>query len=205
MKGSERLLVSAAVAVLLAGSLFDLYEFSTQGAMSSSSGTSSGITSTSEGGVATWLTTSYLNGTSVNSSSDTFYTSSACFQPTGGGGGFELRIVSDSTGEPVSGETINAVHKTECIPAGGVPEPQVVYIDRFSVGQSGWLTPVFPSDAVVGGPLNFTVSYRGATYNFGISAPYPPIGTNCVTFHIPSGNVTSTTVANGIGSYCFQG
>jgi hypothetical protein len=107
----------------------------------------------------------------------------------------------------VSGETINAVGKDECVPVitQEGAETQVIYIDRFSVGPSGWLMPVFPSEAVVGGSLNFTVDYQGATYNFFVNIPYPPIGTNCVTLHVPSGNVTSTNVMNGIGSYCFQG
>ncbi|HVB95493.1 MAG TPA: hypothetical protein VND41_02685 [Nitrososphaerales archaeon] len=207
MKAGERLLLSAAVALLLVGSVLDLYEFNIQGRTTSrsESGSYSGSISSSNTRVGTWLTTSYLNGTSVNSSSDTFFTASTCSQPTGGGGGFELRVVSDSAGTPVSGETINAVGKDECVPQGAAAETQVVYIDRFSVGPGGWLMPVFPSDAEVGGSLNFTVAYQGATYNFFVNVPYPPIGSNCVTFHIPSGSVTSTNVMNGLGSYCFQG
>jgi len=114
-----------------------------------------------------------------------------------GVGGFELRVVSDSTGAPVSGEAISAVNTLGCN-----DETQVVYLHSFSAGQGGWLTPVFPSQATPGGGLNFTVTYLGRAYRF--SAEVLPMGTSCVTLHVPSGNVTSTVVANGEGSYCWQ-
>jgi hypothetical protein len=63
MKGAGRLLLSAAVVVLLAGSLFDLYEFNKQGATSSTSSI-----------VSTFLTTGFVTGTSVDRASDTFFT-----------------------------------------------------------------------------------------------------------------------------------
>jgi hypothetical protein len=200
MNGSERLLLSAAVVVLLAGTSFDLYEFTMQGTTSSSGGISS-----SNGAISTFLTTGFVTGTSVTGASDTFYNQDVCPAP-GGGGGFELRVVSDSAGAPVSGETINAVGMARCIPSGGVgAETQVVYIDKFSAGQGGWLTPNWPVQADNVGDLNFTVNYQGRAYNLVINDAFPPIGTNCVTLHIPSGNVTRATAMNGIGSYCFQG
>jgi hypothetical protein len=114
-----------------------------------------------------------------------------------GVGGFGLRVVSDSTGAQVSGETISAVNRLGC--SG---ETQVVYLHSFSAGQGGWLTPDYPSQATPGGNLNFTVTYQGRTYDF--STGVPPIGSMCVTLHVPSGNVTSTVVGNGLGSYCWQ-
>jgi hypothetical protein len=188
MKGSERALLSAAVAVLLAGSLFDLYEFNKQGATSSSSSI-----------VSTFLTTGFVTGTSVDRASDTFFTGQC--GPTGGGGEFEIRVVSDSTGTPVSGETINAIDTAQCT-IGGVLETQVVHSENFSAGQGGWLVPIFPYPSQVGFDLNFTVGYQGRTYNFAIDDAWPPIGIKCATLHVPSGNVTS---ANVMSPSCVQG
>ena len=114
-----------------------------------------------------------------------------------GVGGFSLRVVSDSTNASVSGETINAVDRLGCD-----NEMQVVHLNDFSAGQGGWLTPVFPSQATPGGGLSITVTYQGRTYDF--SAGVPPVGSSCVTLHVPSGNVTTTTAMNGQGSYCWQ-
>jgi len=129
----------------------------------------------------------------------------ACLQCTiTGVGGFEFRVLSDSTGTPVSGESIKAVDRLGC---NG--QNQVVYLDKFSPpvyvtnfteSDGGWLVPDFPSQATVGGGLSFTINYQGATYTF--NSGYPPIGTNCVTLHVPSGNVATSTVMNGNGSYC---
>jgi len=147
---------------------------------------------------STSLSTGFVTGTSFSAASDTFLTQCSVT----GVGGFELRVVSDSTGAPVSGETINAVDKLVCVPVitQEGAETQVVHLDNFSAGQGGWLTPVFPAQATPGGELNFTVSYKGSTYNF--TAAVPPIGTACLTLHVPSGSVTTSTVMNGNGSYC---
>jgi len=121
-----------------------------------------------------------------------------------GVGGFEFRVVSDSTGSPVSGETIKAVNRLGC-----GSDNQVVYLDSFSQPEyccnftetnGGWLVPDFPSQATVGGLLDFTVTYQGVTYTF--DSGFPPVGTNCVTLHVPSGNATTVFVMNGSGSYC---
>ena len=131
-------------------------------------------------------------GVSVSSASDTFFTVSCSIT---GVGGLELRIVADSTGALVSGETISAIDRLGCD-----GESQVVHLDNFSEGQGGWVTPVFPSQAIPEGELSFTVTYQGGTRNF--SASVPPIGTSCLTLHVPSGSVTSTTVMNVNGSLC---
>jgi len=143
--------------------------------------------------VSTTTATSLITETSPATQSNTYLTSCVIT----GVGGFEFRVVSDSTGAPVSGETIKAVDGVTC---NG--ENQVVYLDNFSASQGGggWLVPDWPSEATPAGGLSFTISYQGGTYNF--TTDIPPIGTNCATFHIPSGNVTSTTVMNGSGSYC---
>lgn len=138
----------------------------------------------------------FVTGTESSTASDTFLTRCSVT----GVGGFELRVVSDSTGLPVTGESINAVDTLGCQIAGQAAEDQVVYIRSFSVGQGGWLTPVFPAQATPGGELNFTMRYQSGTYNF--TSAVPPIGTACVTLHVPSGNVTTSTVMNGSGSYC---
>jgi hypothetical protein len=154
----------------------------------------------------------YETGTGKNTSSqnDTYFTTTGTGKSAAsetntyltscvvtGVGGFEFRIVSDSTGATVSGETIRAVDRAGCN-----AENQVVYLDSFSESQggSGWLVPDWPGGATPAGQLSFTISYQGGTYNF--TADIPPIGTDCATFHVPSGSATSTTVMNGSGSYC---
>jgi hypothetical protein len=131
-------------------------------------------------------------------------------------GGFELRVLSEYTGLPVTGEKINAVDTltiTGATSSNGVGRAtvtlspttteapgQTVYLDNFSAGKGGWLTPIFPPQSCPAGNLNFTVAYQDKAYNF--SETIPPIGSECVTLHVPSGSVTAKTVMNGNGSYC---
>jgi hypothetical protein len=114
-----------------------------------------------------------------------------------GVGGFEFRIVSDFAGTTITGDTIMATDRVGCN-----AENQVVYLNSFSQsrGGGGWLVPNWPSQATQAGQLSFTVSYQGGIYNF--TTNIPPVGTNCVTLFVPSGNMNSTTVMNGSGSYC---
>ncbi len=195
MKISGQLLLSGLVIVaLLAGILLGYYEMT--GGMKVSSSSSSFFSTNATSSEPSIVTTGSVTGTSAaTTASDTFFTLSCSIT---GIGGFSLLVVSDSTGVPVSGETVNAVDRLGC---GSMP--QVVYLDNFTVGQGGWLTPVFPPQATPGGGLDFTVTYEGRTYNF--AANVPPIGFNCVTLHVPSGSVTTQNVMNGYGSYCFQG
>jgi hypothetical protein len=146
-------------------------------------GVTAGCTTTTTAASASHTTTTMV---------DTFFTSSCVIT---GIGGFEFRVVSDSTGLPVSGENISAIDRLGCN-----VDTQVVYINHFNTTQGGWLTPVFPSQALPGGGLDFTVVYEGQTYTF--TTGVPPIGSACVTLYVPSGNVTTTTVMNGSGSYC---
>jgi hypothetical protein len=90
---------------------------------------------------------------------------------------------------------VNAVDTLGCDIVEQPPETQIVHIDKFSVGQGGWLTPIFPNLAEPGGQLSFTVVYLGSTYQF--TETVPPIGTVCATLDVPSGNVTHTTTMNG--------
>jgi len=160
--------------------------FQTTGLPSSTTNT---YTGTLTGAISSWTVTNCnVNLQTSTSESNTYLTSCVIT----GVGGFEFRVVSDSTGAPVSGETIKAVDGVTC---NG--ENQVVYLDNFSEsqGDGGWLVPDWPSGATPAGGLSFTISYQGGIYNF--TADIPPIGANCATFHVPSGTVTSTTVMNG--------
>jgi len=121
------------------------------------------------------------------------YFSTSC--SISGVGGFEFRLVSNSTGQLVNSSSITAIDRLGCN-----NENQVVYLDNFSYLGDGWFTPVFPSQATVGGGLNITITYEGKTYNF--AGYYAPVGTDCVTLHIQSGKVTSAIVMNGSGSHC---
>ena len=127
-------------------------------------------------------------------SANTFFPTTCAISSVGG---FEFRVVSDSMGSPVNASSISAVDRVGCN-----NENQVVYLTQFSYSEEGWIVPIFPSQATVGGGLNITVTYEGKTYNF--VGYYPPVGTDCVTLSVPSGNVSSTTVMNGSGSYCSQ-
>ena len=127
---------------------------------------------------ANYTTTNYVN---------TFFSTSCSIS---GVGGFEFRLVSDSTGAPVNADSVNMVDRLGCN-----NENQAVYLNNFSYLGDGWFTPVFPSQATLGGGLNITVTYEGKTFNF--EGYYPPVGTDCVTLSVPSGNVNTTTVMNG--------
>ena len=80
--------------------------------------------------------------TSVNTTADVYLTSCSIT----GIAELALRVVSDSTGAPVSGETLSAVDTLGCD-----TQTQVVHIGNFSMRQGGWLTPVFPAQAEPGG------------------------------------------------------
>jgi hypothetical protein len=185
MKSSTRLILSVLVVVLLTGGLIGYYEIT--GETNKTSSVTVGQSSTTNPTLVT--------GTSVATASDTLFTVSCSIT---GIGGFGLLVVADSTGAPVGGETVNAVDYLGC---GSMP--QVVYLNNFTVGQDGWLTPVFPAQATPGGVLNFTVVYQGHAYDFRTSIAF--VGSNCVTLQVPSGTVTTKNVMNGYGSACYQG
>ena len=165
--------------------------FQTTGLPSSATNT---YTGTLTGAISSWTVTNCNSGLQTSTSESNTYLTNCVIT---GVGGFEFRVVSDSTGALVSGETTKAVDEVTC---NG--ETQVVYLDNFSESQGGggWLVPDWPGEATPAGGLSFTISYQGEIYNF--TAGIPPIGTNCATFYIPSGNLTTTTVMNGNGSYC---
>lgn len=114
-----------------------------------------------------------------------------------GVGGFEFRVLSATTGEPVQGANVTAVDTLGCN-----SENQVVHIEAFSPapGGGGWMIPAFPAEATPAGVLTFTVTYGGSTYHF--SADIPQVGTDCATFEVPTGATTTTDVMNGNGSSC---
>lgn len=183
-----RLLVIGAIAVLIGGTAYDFRAFSTQ---PTGVNTEAPLTATSS--TSNSSTAEYVTGTKVTES-DTLFTASCL--PSTGGGGFQFRVVSDSTGQPVSGETVNAANRDSCSNQTA-SETQVVYVGTFVVGRDGWMTPD-NLNYIGTAPSDFTVVYEGATYTF--SARAPPIYTDCVTLHVPSGNVTTATVPS---SHCW--
>jgi hypothetical protein len=119
MKGSERALTSAAVVVLLAGSLFDLYEFSMEGTTSSpgGAGNSSSINNL-VGAISTFTTAQTVHTTiiastvfapSTTTSSGNTSTLCTVVYPAGENTLF-LRVVSDSNQTPVVGARVTATH-----------------------------------------------------------------------------------------------
>src|SRR5580693_8076554 len=105
----------------------------------SSPAISSSKTSTAMVNTTTSYTTStsYVTGTSIDSANDTFMTGSCV---DAGAGMVELRVVSNSTGVPVTGESVNAVNDLNC----GYGN-QLLYLNNFTVSQGGWLTPILPN------------------------------------------------------------
>jgi len=176
MEDGNQVILAFVVAIVLGAALFGYYEY--------------GFSESSQHPIPPKSVT----GTSVDSASDVFFTKTCVIT---GIGGFALRVASDIPGVVVTGESINAVGHLGC---GSIP--QVVYLNNFTVEQSGWLTPVFPKQATPGGELNFTVTFQGRTYDF--SASVAPVGSACVTLFVPSGKVTYASAMNGQGSYCWQ-
>jgi hypothetical protein len=171
------------VVVLVGVSLFGYYE--TRARTTTTSSINKPTTTT----VSTVTSAKSVIGTSVDSANDTFITDVECLLDNGAGR-VELLIVSDSTGAPVNGESINAVDDYPC------GNGQLLYINNFTVGMDGWLNPVLPSPASYVGSLNFTVTYQGATYQ--VPVYYPPMGILCATLHVPSGNVTTSGISAGV-------
>ena len=165
--------------------------FQTTGYPSSTTSTYSGTTT---GALASWNVTNCNVGLQTSTFESNTYLAGCSIT---GVGGFEFKVVSDSTRTPISGETITAINRLGC-----GDENQVVYLDNFSESQGGggWLVPDFPNEATPAGQLSFTISYQGGTYYF--TTYVAPAGTNCATFYIPSGNMTNTKVMNGSGSFC---
>jgi len=181
------LLAALAVIILIAVGSVGYHEITNEAARSSSGST-----------FTPFSTIGFVTGTSVSNASDTYVTRIGCVSSSGNG--LELRIVSDSTGAPVSGETVNAIEMNGPCIAGSISETQVLYIGNFSEGQGGWLMPIFPPQAESGGRLDLAVTYQGRSYNF--SGQEPGVGSTCLTLHVPSGDGTTTTVFSSIGSIC---
>src|SRR5450759_4745321 len=129
----------------------------------------------------------FVAGTSVDTNSDIL--AENCNHILGDGA-LELQVVYDVVGIPVHGESINAVGMLGC-EFNGNAQTQVAYLNNFTIGSFGWLSPVFPSHTVPQGNLNFMVKYLGSTYRF--TAAIPPIGVTCVTLRVPSGGVSTRT------------
>ncbi len=165
MKGNERVFVAALAVTLLVFLSLATYEANTS---TTPSAASSSV---------------FVTGANTGSASDTFLTGCSPSGP-----GLALRVVSDSTGAPISGESISAIDTFGCSIQGGEIAFQTVHLDNFSLGDGGWLSPVWPNGAVNAGTLNFTVSYQEQRYHF--SAQAYLVGRSCVTLHLPSGNVT---------------
>jgi hypothetical protein len=159
----------------------------------SSPAISSSKTSTAMANTTTSYTpsTSYVTGTSIDSANDTFMNGSCV---DAGAGMVELRVVSNSTGVPVTGESVNAVNDLNC----GYGN-QLLYLNNFTVSQGGWLMPILPNQAQAFGWLNFTVSYQGATYQ--IPTRFGPFEVVCVTLRVPTGNVTEIGISPSVPGY----
>jgi len=130
-------------------------------------------------------TTNYNSPTTqVSSTSSVSYT---CHIP-GAPAGAYLRILSDSTLEPVTGAFVTATHS----PASCTPEST----RTFTTNNTEWVS----LDVTDGGHYNFTVSYSGHIYTF--SAPLRPVSVTCTTLYVPSGRTNNTITVFKSTSTC---
>ncbi len=192
MRYRSRVLLSALGVIILVAAVGLGYYAISSGQHVKSTVSTSFTSTTSSVRNSTTSSVLLVTGTSVDTQNDTFLTS--CFPS--GGGGFEFRIISDSTNETIlQGLSVNAVAQTGCSLNGQPPEIQMVYLNNFSVGAGGWLTPISPPQASTLGNLSFVVAYQGKTYDF--SSSVPPVGSNCTTLSVPSGDVSTVFTMNG--------
>jgi hypothetical protein len=116
---------------------------------------------------------------------DTFFTT--CHVT--GQGSLVLKVISDSTGTPVSGETVMGVLRSQAT-CDEHTETQVVHFTNFTRVGGGWLSPRLPNGAQWFGTFSMTVGYDGKTYS--ISADIHPATLTCILLRVPSGSVNTT-------------
>ena len=131
MKGSEHVILSAAVVVMFAGSLFDLYEFRMEGTTSSPGGVSSSSSINNPvGAISTFTTaqavhTTILNSTvfapSMTTSSGNTSTVCTVVYPMGENALF-LRVISDTNQTPIVGARVTATHNVTGLLASVQPK-----------------------------------------------------------------------------------
>jgi hypothetical protein len=105
-------------------------------------------------------------------------------------GGIFLRVLSDSTSQPVSGVVVTAVNTPfQC---DGSPATTKT-VDMFTTNGTEWLS--LPSDNNY--QYFIIANYQGHTFTF--TATLRPVSETCATLYVPSGrtNTTITEFGNG--------
>lgn len=105
-------------------------------------------------------------------------------------GGIFLRVLSDSTLEPVDGVVVTAVNSPAS--CNGYPATAKT-VDMFTTNGTEWVS--LPSDNNY--QYTFIANYQGDTFTF--TATLKPVSLTCVTLYVPSGgtNTTITEFGNG--------
>ena len=121
----------------------------------------------------------------VQQNSTTSLTCSISGQP----GGLQLRIVSDSTLQPIVGAKVTATsNPAYCSIFGGAPFPATTSSTlEFTTNGTLWYSLPTDND----GSYSFVVSYSNQNYAF--NASLAPVSITCATLYIPSG-MTNVTI-----------
>jgi len=188
MKGVERSLLSAAVLLLVAGSLFDLYEFNGQGAHSSAPSTSTkGIitSSTTPSVVTTIINSTVFPFSTISVSSNTSQTACTTVLPSGENPLF-LRVVSDANQTPIAGARVTATHDviTGCY---GSPRTTTRVTLAFTTSNAEW----YSLDTFLSGPYSMVVAYSGHSYSLSSDGGSAESAT-CLSLYLPSGRTNAT-------------
>lgn len=196
MKGKVWLLLSVAVVVLLAGSLFDLYEFNMQGTRTSSASFNS------SSGIGTSFTTQIVATTIINStvftSSTTALSSSTTTCTTiypAGENWFYLRVVSDTNPTPIVDARVTATHQVTSPTCSGSPQTTTEIALGFTTTNAEW----YPLDTSFSGPYSIVVTYSGHSYSLSSDGGRAESAT-CETLYIPSGRTNVTTTSEFVST-----
>jgi hypothetical protein len=112
-----------------------------------------------------------------------YYSGQGC-TITGQAGGLQLRILSDSTLQPILGATVRATNSpAQCNYALATTQTSTT----FTTDGKSWFT--LPTDNNAG--YSFVISYSNQTYRF--SASLAPLSITCATLYVPSGKTNVTT------------
>jgi len=138
---------------------------------------------TSFGGVFTTVTSNASSITSGQTTSSSASLSSTCVI-AGQAGGLELRILSNSTGEPVSGVVVTATNSPAL--CNGFPTTTQSETEFTTNSSTEWYSLPTGND----GSYSLALSYLDENYT--LQASLMPMFTTCATLYLPSGTTNVT-------------
>jgi len=191
MNNRTWLLLSVAIVILLAGTVFDLYEFNIQGTttssarFSSSSGNSASFTTQSV--VTTIVNSTVFLPSTTSTSSNTSQTACTIVYP-GGENALFLRVVSDANQTPIAGVRVTVTHDvlTGCY---GSPRTTTEVALAFTTSNAEW----YSLDTLFSGPYSIVVTYSGHNYSLSSDVGQAQANTaTCLSLYLPSGRTNAT-------------